>query len=249
MGDLPQGHVLDSQGSPIQVRSCMERDQGTADSAVECAGEDASRMSFLRVRIRRRTRLMHLAWSMIRTTSSTDMLFHRARRVVFLVLLPVGLTAAGLVWHHKSGPKHMLAVKPGILYRSGFLRPHNLRKVLEKYGIKTVVNLCKVNPFGTGEREDQEIRICKEQGVRFVRIPMEPEIPPTNEQVAHWLALIEDEENLPILVHCKHGVIRTGMMVAVYEMEVLKRKNRRVLAEIPTFGHDIQKPKRIIRAA
>jgi protein tyrosine/serine phosphatase len=80
--------------------------------------------------------------------------------------------------------------------------------------------------------------------VRFVDMPMVPETPPSDEQLASWLALIDDPSNHPVLVHCKHGVVRTGMMVAVYEVEYLDRENRDILEDIPMFGHDLYVPHR-----
>ena len=48
----------------------------------------------------------------------------------------------------------------------------------------------------------------------------------------------------PILIHCAQGVIRTGMMVAIYEMEYRHKDNKQTLEQLPMFGHDLYVPKR-----
>jgi hypothetical protein len=73
---------------------------------------------------------------------------------------------------------------------------------------------------------------------------MEPETPPRPEQVERWISLLGDPERLPILVHCKHGVVRTGMMVAVYQLEYGATDNEAILWGLPMFGHDLEGPHR-----
>jgi protein tyrosine/serine phosphatase len=163
--------------------------------------------------------------------------------IAVAALVLVGAVIGGLVWHHQASPNHFLTVTPGVLYRSGLLRSQNLEYVFDKYGIKTVVNLIDPGPKNA-QQLGEEMRIAAERGVRFVDMPMVPETPPSDEQLASWLALIDDPNNHPVLVHCKHGVVRTGMMVAVYEVEYLDRENRDILEDIPMFGHDLYVPHR-----
>lgn len=163
--------------------------------------------------------------------------------IALAALVVAGAVTGGLVWHHKASPKHWLTVTPDVLYRSGLLRTHNLEYVIDRYGIKTVVNL--IDPGSKNDAQlQEERRVTSEMGVRFVDLPMEPETPPSEAQMNEWLALLDDPENHPVLVHCKHGVIRTGMMVAMYEIEYLGRANQEAMAGTPDFGHDLYKPSR-----
>jgi protein tyrosine/serine phosphatase len=162
------------------------------------------------------------------------------RRVIIAVLVTLALAGGvtgGLVWHHKTSPKHFLTVEPGVLYRSGRLRTHNLEKVLDEYGIRTVVNLR--DPLY------EQRRVCQDRGVRVVDLPMRPETPPSEEQLEQWLALLDDPESRPILVHCEHGVVRTGMMVAIFEMEYARKDNRDALSDLPMFRSEPDVPERM----
>jgi protein tyrosine/serine phosphatase len=151
-------------------------------------------------------------------------------------------SAAGGVWWYKSQPYHFEAVIPGKLYRSGTLRPKNLRKVLEERSIKTVVSLRTADERRMGDWYEQESAICQEKGVDLLHLPIDE--PPTAEHVDEWLKLVTSEERLPLLVHCKLGAVRTSVMVAIYEMEVLRKDNEKTLAELSVFGHSMDKPNR-----
>ncbi len=151
------------------------------------------------------------------------------------------IVTVALVLHHDAQPKHLRMVAPGILIRSGLLRPQNLERVLDEYRIHTVVNLVPDLPENE-HRLREERRICQANGVRLVELPMAPAHPPTPAQLERWLDLFRDEANHPILIHCKHGVVRTGVMVAIFRMEVLLESNATVLDELPMFGRDLDDP-------
>jgi len=94
-------------------------------------------------------------------------------------------------------------------------------KVIKKYGIKTLVNLCLPSESASLQNNNylKEQQICERNGVELVYLPMVGNTPPSEEQITKWLSLFKEPNKTPLLVHCAHGVIRTGVMVAVYEME------------------------------
>ena len=46
-------------------------------------------------------------------------------------------------------------------------------------------------------------------------------------------------EAQPILVHCQYGVIRTGIMVAIYEIEQLGLSAEQALSRFEYFGSEL----------
>ncbi|MFV1959828.1 MAG: tyrosine-protein phosphatase [Planctomycetota bacterium] len=166
-------------------------------------------------------------------------------RLFFGSLLIALLIGAVLVWPHQQSPSHLQTVTPGVLYRSGFLRAKNLRKVIDEYGIRTVVDLSTAREKAKDDWDAAgEVRVCRERGIRLIEMPIEDHTPPSPGQLETWLALLDDARARPILVHCDHGVVRTGMLVAVYEMERLGKSNRQALDDMPLFGHSLDKPGR-----
>jgi len=129
-------------------------------------------------------------------------------------------------------------VQPGALYRSGVLKPHHLETVIQRYGIRTVVNLRSVKERSDGEWYQREKAICASANVAMLDLPIRGDVP-REDQVEQWFAMLEDPRQYPILIHCAQGVMRTGGMIALYEMEFLKKSNREALNDMPLFGHHL----------
>jgi len=102
---------------------------------------------------------------------------------------------------------------------------------LKAMGIRTVVNLRTRH----GEREAVEAA-----GMRYVGIPMSfwKDVDPAVVRVA--LSMMTDPANQPVFVHCSRGVDRTGVVVAVYRMEVDGWSEAEAEAEMEAFGfHEV----------
>ena len=61
-------------------------------------------------------------------------------------------------------------------------------------------------------------------------------IHPEDEDVRKWLAIVKDKTSRPIYVHCRQGVDRTGMMVAIYRIVVQDWTKKRAIAEMKMRG-------------
>ena len=85
---------------------------------------------------------------------------------------------------------------------------------LAAIGIKTVIDL-----QADGDNYDEQ-RLVEAAGMRFYRIPMTTHLAPTPEQIALFLEIANDPAQQPVYVHCKGGKHRTGVMTAVYRMEM-----------------------------
>ena len=83
---------------------------------------------------------------------------------------------------------------------------------LKALGIKTVINL--TNPED-GRAEEQAL--VEKHGMTYLSIPMKTRRPPTDEEIAAFLAAVD--AGGPVYVHCVGGRHRTGVMTAVYRME------------------------------
>jgi len=160
-----------------------------------------------------------------------------------LVLGAVLLVAGGLVVRHRLGPKHLLTVTPGVLYRSGQLTPAQLADVVDRHGIRTVVNLRAENEYARDDWYREEVATAERLGVAHVDLPMNAGFPPNDEVLRAWLDLLDDPAAQPLLVHCEHGVIRTGIMVGVYEVEKGGLAAADALARFERFGHEF--PERV----
>jgi protein tyrosine phosphatase (PTP) superfamily phosphohydrolase (DUF442 family) len=92
-------------------------------------------------------------------------------------------------------------------WRSAQPAPHHIRW-LAKRGIKTIVNLRGEQTFGTRWLEQQA---CARHGVKLVDLALRSRAAPTRAQFKAIKALLTSVE-YPILIHCKSGADRAGLM-------------------------------------
>jgi protein tyrosine/serine phosphatase len=72
--------------------------------------------------------------------------------------------------------------------------------------------------------------------MRFVHIPVSGWSPPTDEQVAEFLALFHSNPQQKIFVHCRLGEDRTGVLFATYRMALEKWTPEQAMKEMYFFG-------------
>jgi len=143
----------------------------------------------------------------------------------FVIMVPILRYRA--VYDHS---RRLREVKTGVLYRSGCLTAGGFADAVKRWGIKTIVNLQDEHPDPAvrlsylDTRTTSEIDLCRRLGVRYVFIA--PDLIPWYKSggerpkaIEQFLALMDDPANYPVLIHCKAGLHRTGVMVAVYRME------------------------------
>ncbi len=144
--------------------------------------------------------------------------------------------------------KRFREVEPGRLYRSGQMTAAGFRETIERYNIKTVVNLQHEQPdpllpenwLGKGTVRESEL--CQQLGVKYVLLTPDV-LPPGNTVemeppvVQEWLDLLKNEANYPILLHCKAGLHRTGRLTAIYRMELHGWSAGEALRELRANGY------------
>ena len=125
--------------------------------------------------------------------------------------------------------RNFYEVDPGKFYRSAQLTGEELRKVIQDYGIKTVVNLQGARP-GFKWYDDEE-RVTRELNVKLISISMAKEPTPRREYLIQLLDAFRDEAR-PILVHCRSGSDRTGEATAIYRMEYMGATREQALESL-----------------
>lgn len=143
--------------------------------------------------------------------------------------------------------KRLRVVTPGKLYRSGCMTASGLEDAIKKFGIRTVINLMEEAPdpvlhahyfAPAAVKESQLVARC---GARYVTLTVEylprnrarRERPATIER---YLEILDDPASYPVLVHCKAGLHRTGVLVGVYRMEYEGWTKQEALREVRNNG-------------
>ena len=130
---------------------------------------------------------------------------------------------------HLPGLSHVGRVAPGI-FRGAQPLPEGYA-TLAIMGVRTVINLRSRN----GEKKTVEA-----WGMRSVGLPMDAYGDVDPETVRKAVALMADPANQPVFVHCRQGRDRTGLVVAVYRMEVDGWTPEEAEEEMQAYGfHDV----------
>ena len=126
--------------------------------------------------------------------------------------------------------KRLREVTPGRFYRCGQLTEAGFEEALSRLGIRCVLNVQDDYPdpdlslnFWT-RRTVKESELCRRLNVHYVNLA--PDLvsrragPGEHPAVIdEFLRVMDDPDNYPALIHCKAGLHRTGILVAVYRME------------------------------
>jgi len=119
-------------------------------------------------------------------------------------------------------------VVPGQVYRSSQPSPAELREMVRKYGLRTVICL-----RGENEPEIQAVeKVAAELGVKFVSISLHASKLPEPRQMAKLVDALDNAPR-PILIHCRQGVDRSGMASAVAALIVGKVGLAKALVQLP----------------
>jgi uncharacterized protein (TIGR01244 family) len=102
---------------------------------------------------------------------------------------------------------------------------------LAKLGVKTIIDLRE-----TGGRATAERRVVEAAGMKYINIPLDGRAAPTEEQVSHLLALLNEKTAGPVFLHCRRGADRTGTIIACYRISHDHWNNEKALAEAKANG-------------
>ena len=146
-----------------------------------------------------------------------------------------------LLWFVKENRHKVIldnfgVVVPEQLYRSGQLTPRQFDKLIEKYGLKTIINTRE--PDAPAEIMAAEKAVCDARGIRMVRLMMPGDGKGSYDQYDQALEILSNPTNLPALVHCARGTHRTGALIAVYRVRKEGVVVDQALSEMENYRYD-----------
>jgi len=137
----------------------------------------------------------------------------KTRRLLLLtLLLPVGVLAAFFAWDY-GVQKNFDTVVPGKIYRSGQPRQGQLDEWMQQYGFRAILSL----RFGVPPYEKE---LAERNGVKIYHVPFSATKGLGEGQWEEIRTILTDESNLPVLVHCHGGGDRSGIVTALYRVEI-----------------------------
>jgi protein tyrosine/serine phosphatase len=125
-------------------------------------------------------------------------------------------------------------VIPGELYRSAQPGAAVIDAAVQRYGIRTIINLRNEK---RGSWYAEEASAAEKNGVTLINYPLSSaDMVSVGE--SEDLAEVMRRAQKPILIHCEHGANRTGLASAIYVGAVARGSE--LLAELqlsPLYGH------------
>jgi hypothetical protein len=140
---------------------------------------------------------------------------------VWLWLIAIVLIATGLVKHFSI--KNFQVIKPGVLYTSGQPRGMDYARLLYKYHIGSFVNLRVPEEHRDQNWYNEEVSWMRNNSVKYIELPIAREnqadsIPDT-ETSRKFLEIMNDQKNLPVLLHDGSGKERVSYLAAVWMLK------------------------------
>jgi hypothetical protein len=137
------------------------------------------------------------------------------------LLAALGGLAAQQVWRH--GHDYVFAdqfavVEPGKIYRGAWQQPWPMRRVVQRYKVKTVLALAHPPDHPLALREKA---MAGELGYRWIHIPIVDERSlgdwrVISDHLEEAAAILADPKNHPVYFHCHHGINRASMVQMAY---------------------------------
>ena len=126
-------------------------------------------------------------------------------------------------------------VIPGQLYRSGQPTPDQISRWHGRYGIKTIVNLRGSHPDKAWYKA--EIETARRHGIELLDYKLSAKRVTSASQVEELLDIFAKAAP-PILIHCRSGADRTGLVSAFYVAGVAGGSELHAESQLtPLFGH------------
>jgi protein tyrosine phosphatase (PTP) superfamily phosphohydrolase (DUF442 family) len=158
----------------------------------------------------------------------------RGAKVMLALVLFIALSVGGFVWHLFAHHNFHI-VSDGLIYRSGQMNAESLSQVIHEKNIKSILNL-------RGEGGDQdwykaETSTARGLGVKHYDFALSASREVQNEEIDRILGTIQRAPK-PLLIHCKNGCDRTGLIGALYLYSVEGKSAEQAGHELSLFyGH------------
>lgn len=142
---------------------------------------------------------------------------------IFKVLgLAFVVLAANYIWHSVLN-YGFATIQPGEVYKSAAMPPDKIDGYLQKYHIKTVIDLRRPGEHHhagnttAGDIRAEAIAVAKVPGARHISIPSHQV--PTAKTLKKFFAVMDNKQSYPVLIHCHDGMGRAVIYSAIYRIE------------------------------
>ena len=146
------------------------------------------------------------------------------KKIIGFALATIVLVLVGKYVYDMNINHNFETITEGKVYKSGVIPPDELESYINKYHIKSVVDLRFPgtgddvnNPEIPAELTAEKEAISKIKGVNYFNNGSDQV--PAQKNLDKFFQIMDNKANYPVLIHCYHGVGRAEMYSAIYRIE------------------------------
>lgn len=146
------------------------------------------------------------------------------KRIIGFTILAIVFFFVGKYVYDMNINHNFETITEGKVYKSGVIPPDELKDYINKYHIKSVVDLRFPgtgddvnNPEIPTELTAEKEAIAKLPGVNYFNNGSDQV--PKQENLDKFFKIMDNKSNYPVLIHCYHGIGRAEMYSAIYRIE------------------------------
>jgi protein tyrosine/serine phosphatase len=155
----------------------------------------------------------------MRSLQNMKIAFPRRLRILITALAVLLLLPGGYFGVYMQVQGNFHPITQGEAYRSARLDGDKLEYYIEKYNIKSIVNLLGEHPRKLWYRE--ELQVSAEHHIKHYDIHLSATHEPTDEDARKLVDTFKTAPR-PVLIHCKGGSDRSGLVAAMWKVIVDK---------------------------
>ena len=145
-------------------------------------------------------------------------------KITGLLLITIVLFLVGKYVYDMNINHNFETITEGKVYKSGVIPPDELESYINKYHIKSIVDLrfpgtidLVNNPEIPAELTAEKEAVAKIKGVNYFNNGSDQV--PKPENLKTFFRIMDNPANYPVLIHCYHGVGRAELYSAIYRIE------------------------------
>jgi protein tyrosine/serine phosphatase len=155
------------------------------------------------------------------------------KAAVYLVCFIVVIAATRFWYMEEQGNFH--PITPNEAYRSAQMDQDELEYYINKFGIKSIINL-----RGKSDGEDwykEEAAICRNFTISHYDLALSADKAPTSREIEELIGLFRSVPR-PVLIHCQAGADRSGLAAAIWKMAIDRSSKSVAMEQLSIrFGH------------
>lgn len=151
-----------------------------------------------------------------------------------ITIMVMPLLVASTYAFYMAGKDNFHIVTNGEAYRSAQMNGDELRRAIDSYRIKSIINL---RGKEEGKWYTEETKVSAENHVKHYDLALSADREPTREEMRSLMEIFRSAPR-PVLIHCQAGADRSGLVAALWKVIVNKESKGEAGKQLSImFGH------------